>query len=114
MRMTHLGTSLYRINQARREAANKWQATRETLKIQEIPIMSNQLFVEVSVEEQELVSGGIVGALAQLATLKTSDIAVLGPVASTNTPAGSTFTFGGASRTITLESLSSLLAGITV
>ncbi|MDZ8053117.1 MAG: hypothetical protein RMX63_16800 [Aulosira sp. ZfuCHP01] len=112
--MTHLGTSLYRINQARNKAANKRQTTRKTIKIQEIPIMSNELFTAVTVEEQELVSGGIDAAYGSAYSVLATTTKVLGPVAATNGANGSTFSFGGALDASTLAITSTVVAGIHI
>ncbi|MDZ8053118.1 MAG: CTB family bacteriocin [Aulosira sp. ZfuCHP01] len=76
--------------------------------------MSNELFIEVTVEEQELVSGGIDAAYGSAYSVLATTTKVLGPVAATNGANGSTFSFGGALDASTLAITSTVVAGIHI
>jgi hypothetical protein len=76
-----------------------WLLTK--IKIQRIKIMSHELFIDVTAEQQEIVAGG--ASLLDLETFFKSyskTIETIGPVAATSGPSGSTVASAGIGKLI--------------
>jgi hypothetical protein len=77
------------------------------LSVQEVTIMSNELFVELNDEQQEIVAGGN-ASLQSLSITAFDQQTVLGGTASASGPGGSFTASNGAAQDITTFGLSAL------